>query len=75
MTSSIKGACVRNYIEVFNSDGTMNKIETSVLNANETFTRKALNFGKNDIFFDQPRNMGIRGRDLGLDFERAITLI
>ena len=29
----------RNYIEVFNSDGTMNKIETSVLNANETFTR------------------------------------
>ena len=39
---------------------------------NETFTRKVLNFGKNDIFFDRPRNMGICGSDLAEDFENAI---
>ena len=38
----------------------------------ETFTRKALNFGENDIFFDQPRAMGIQGKDLASDFENAI---
>lgn len=38
----------------------------------ETFTRKALNFGDNDIFFDQPRAMGIEGKDLAQDFENAI---
>lgn len=38
----------------------------------EEFTRKALNFGENDIFFDQPRAMGIGGEDLAKDFENAI---
>lgn len=38
----------------------------------EAFTRKVLNLGKNDIFFDQPRDMGIDGDDLAKDFERAI---
>ncbi len=38
----------------------------------ERFTRKVLNFGPNDIFFDQPREMGIRGEDLADDFEAAI---
>lgn len=38
----------------------------------EEFTRRVLNLGKNDIFFDQPRDMGIRGEDLAEDFERAI---
>lgn len=39
----------------------------------ESFVRKALKFNKNDIFFDQPREMGITGEDLAKDFERAIT--
>lgn len=38
----------------------------------EEFTRKALKFGENDIFFDQPRAMGINGEDLAADFENAI---
>lgn len=38
----------------------------------EDFARKALNFDENDIFFDQPRDMGIDGDDLGRDFESAI---
>ncbi len=38
----------------------------------EEFTRKALKFGENDIFFDQPRAMGINGKDLAEDFENAI---
>ncbi len=38
----------------------------------EEFTRKALKFGSNDIFFDQPRAMGIGGEDLAQDFENAI---
>lgn len=39
----------------------------------ESFTRQALKLGKNDIFFDQPRDMGIVGRDLAEDFESAIN--
>ena len=38
----------------------------------EQFTRKFLDFDDNDIFFDQPREMGIKGRDLADDFENAI---
>lgn len=38
----------------------------------EEFTRKALKFNNNDIFFDQPRAMGIQGEDLAEDFENAI---
>lgn len=39
----------------------------------ERFTRKALNLGQNDIFFDQPREMRIQGEDLVEDFENAIN--
>lgn len=39
----------------------------------EEFTRNALHMGKNDIFFDQPRDMGIQGDDLSEDFETAIN--
>lgn len=38
----------------------------------ESFTRRILKFNQNDIFFDQPREMGIRGEDLSEDFARAI---
>ncbi len=38
----------------------------------EEFTRETLKLGKNDIFFDQPREMGIRGESLATDFENAI---
>lgn len=38
----------------------------------ESFTRDLLDFNKNDIFFDQPRDMGIRGNDLAEDFENAM---
>lgn len=38
----------------------------------EEFTREVLHLGKNDIFFDQPREMGITGDDLADDFESAI---
>ena len=38
----------------------------------ESFTRKVLKFNNNDIFFDQPREMGIMGNDLAEDFENAI---
>ncbi len=38
----------------------------------ESMVRKVLKAGKNDIFFDQPRNMGIEGNSLADDFERAI---
>ncbi|MGN1370980.1 MAG: hypothetical protein ACI4XM_01685 [Candidatus Coprovivens sp.] len=38
----------------------------------ETFVRKALKLGDNDIFFDQPRAMGIEGESLAKDFENAI---
>ncbi|MDE5888413.1 MAG: hypothetical protein K2H20_00160, partial [Bacilli bacterium] len=38
----------------------------------EEFIRKALKLGKDDIFFDQPREMGIYGNDLADDFESAI---
>ncbi len=38
----------------------------------EEFIRKALKLGKNDIFFDQPREMGIEGDDLADDFESAV---
>lgn len=38
----------------------------------ESFIRKALKLGKDDLFFDQPRDMGIEGDDLAEDFERAI---
>lgn len=39
------------------------------------FTADVLNFGKNDIFFDQPRDMGIRGNDLADDFESAMECL
>ena len=38
----------------------------------EQFTRKALNLNEFDIFFDQPSEMGIKGKNLAEDFERAI---
>lgn len=38
----------------------------------EDFIRKALKLGDKDIFFDQPRSMGIEGEDLAEDFESAI---
>lgn len=39
----------------------------------EQFIRKALKLDKNDIFFDQPREMGIQGDDLAQDFENAVN--
>lgn len=38
----------------------------------EKTTRDVLRFDDNDIFFDQPSEMGIRGMDLAEDFEKAI---
>lgn len=38
----------------------------------ESFIRKAKRFDDNDIFFDQPRDMGILGHDIKEDFENAI---
>lgn len=38
----------------------------------EEFVRELLKLKKEDIYFDQPRDMGIRGEDIGEDFERAI---
>ena len=38
----------------------------------EHFVRQAKRMGENDIFFDQPREMGIRGKDIGADFVAAI---
>lgn len=38
----------------------------------ESFTRRALKLGKDDIFFDQPREMGIDGKSLSSDFISAI---
>lgn len=38
----------------------------------ESFIRKMLKLDDNDIFFDQPRAMGIEGDDLADDFESAI---
>ena len=34
----------------------------------EDFVRKVKRLNENDIFFDQPREMGIRGKDIGDDF-------
>ena len=34
--------------------------------------KRILNLGKEDIYFDQPRDMGIRGKDIGDDFENTI---
>ena len=39
----------------------------------EGFARKLLKCDNNDIFFDQPRAMGINGEDLADDFENAIN--
>lgn len=39
----------------------------------ENVVRKVLNFDNNDIFFDQPNCMGIYGKDLASDFERAVN--
>lgn len=39
----------------------------------ESFVKDALSFDDNDIFFDQPNEMGIKGKDLAMDFERAIN--
>lgn len=41
----------------------------------EKFTKEALHLGKNDIFFDQPRDMGIEGYDLADDFESAMEAL
>ena len=38
----------------------------------ERFVRKAKRLDDNDIFFDQPREMGIGGKDIGRDFENAL---
>lgn len=38
----------------------------------EEFIRQALKLGKDDIFFDQPREMGIEGENLAEDFEAAM---
>lgn len=38
----------------------------------ESFVRKALNLGSNDIFFDQPNDMNINGKNLAEDFVSAI---
>ena len=39
------------------------------------FTKKVLNLGSHDIFFDQPGLMGIEGDDLAEDFESAINYL
>lgn len=38
----------------------------------EKFVRKLLKLEKEDIYFDQPSNMGISGKEIGQDFENAI---
>ncbi len=38
----------------------------------EHFVREAKRMDDNDIFFDQPREMGIKGKDIGADFVNAI---
>jgi len=38
----------------------------------EGFVRRARRMSDNDIFFDQPREMGIRGKDIGEDFVNAL---
>ncbi|MBQ3307422.1 MAG: hypothetical protein IJG68_04440 [Bacilli bacterium] len=55
------------------SDVTENWVNGYGQTSEEDFVRDLLKLKKEDIYFDQPRNMGIRGRDLGFDFERAIT--
>ena len=39
----------------------------------ERMVRDVLHLKKDDIYFSQPSDMGIRGRDIGEDFESAIT--
>ena len=41
----------------------------------EDFVRKLLHLKKEDIYFDQPRNMEIYGKDIVEDFERAIEML
>ncbi len=41
----------------------------------ESFVRKARRMDENDIFFDQPREMGIRGNDISEDFVNAIDYL
>ena len=41
----------------------------------ENFVRKVKRMDENDIFFDQPREMGIRGKDIGEDFVNAIECL
>ncbi len=41
----------------------------------ESFARKLLKLGKEDIYFDQPRDMGIHGNDIEEDFENAIRCL
>lgn len=38
----------------------------------EDTVRKALHLKKDDIYFDQPKAMGIRGNEIGDDFESAV---
>lgn len=38
----------------------------------ENFVRGVKRMSENDIFFDQPREMGIEGEDIGADFARAV---
>ena len=40
--------------------------------SDESTVRKLLKLRKEDIYFDQPENMGIIGREIGEDFENAI---
>ena len=41
----------------------------------ESFSRKVLKISKDDLFIDQPRELGIWGKDLILDFENAIEYL
>ena len=38
----------------------------------ESFTRRALRLDKDDIFIDEPDDMGIRGKDIGEDFRAVL---
>ena len=40
--------------------------------ASESFVRRLLHLKKEDIYFDQPSEMGIRGKDVGEDFINAM---
>ena len=41
----------------------------------ESFIKEAKRFDDNDIFFDQPSHMGIRGRDIADDFDSVVSYL